>query len=229
MPAVAQLRSAQEVLNWYNAQDENAWELYRFAVAAKNRQNLFYGKDKADGATKLQSELMSIQPDDSENYVIVLGVVKGAKEKTFEPLISKVFVVNEKPYGVMAGMVQPVYSRQNDLNAEILNEIRALRAERLAEAEAEAEDEIEEEEAQTPGSILAGMMNTPQFQTIVFNLLQGLAGNLMQPKVQHVAGTMDIEQILQTLYRKGVTPDDLAKLAAMPESQITMLLSMLRK
>jgi hypothetical protein len=38
-----------------------------------------------------------------------------------------------------------------------------------------------------------------------------------------------VEQIIQTLFSKGVTADDLAKLAAMPQAQIAMLLSMLRK
>jgi len=50
--------------------------------------------------------------------------------------------------------------------------------------------------------------------------------------VQAVSGThteADIAQILQTLYAKGVTPDDLGKLAAMDQKQISFLLQMLRK
>jgi transcription initiation factor IIE alpha subunit len=57
------------------------------------------------------------------------------------------------------------------------------------------------------------------------NIVSGFAA----PKVQHVSGTQDMEQIIQTLFSKGVTADDLEKLAAMPQAQISMLLSMLRK
>lgn len=231
MPAVAQLRSAPEVLNWYNQQEQSAWELYRFAAVPKNRQALYYGKDKDDGFQKLQTELNSIHADDCENYVIVLGSVKGAKEKAFEAQFSKVFVVNERPYGVMAGMpgMPPMYAmgRPADQNTEILNEIRALRAERMQELE--AQDDEEEEQPVTPASILAGMMQQPQVQQMLIAMLGNLVSSFSAPKVQHVSGTQDIEQIIQTLFSKGVTADDLAKLAAMPDSQISFLLSMLRK
>jgi hypothetical protein len=105
-----------------------------------------------------------------------------------------------------------------------------MRAERLAEIEEEEEEE--EETPVTPGSILAGMLQQPRVQEMLINALAGMAGGLMRPRVQAVSGThteQDMEQILQTLFSKGVTPDDLVKLAAMPQSQITMLLSMLRK
>lgn len=232
MPAVAQLRTAQDVLNWYNEQNECCFELYRFAAVPKNRQALYYGKDKEDGLQKLQSELSHIQSDDCENYVLVIGTLKGAKDKTFEAQFSKVFVINEKPFGVMAGMpgVYGINKQQQDINNEILNEIRALRAERLQEME-EEEEEPEEEPA-SPQSILAGMMQTPQVQQMLIAMLGNLVSSFSAPKVQHVSGThteTDIEKIVQTLFSKGVTPDDLSKLAAMPESQISMLLSMLRK
>lgn len=231
MPAVAQLRSAPEVLNWYNQQEQCAWELYRFAAVPKNRQALYYGKDKDDGYQKLQTELSSIHSDDCENYVLVIGSVKGAKDKAFEAQFSKVFVVNERPYGVMAGMpgMAPIYGvnkQQESINNEILNEIRALRAERMQELE---EDQEEEEQPVTPTSILAGMMQQPQVQQMLIAMLGNLVSSFSAPKVQHVSGTQDMEQILQTLFSKGVTADDLAKLAAMPDSQITFLLSMLRK
>lgn len=227
MPAVAQLRSAAEVLNWYNEQDECAWELYRFNAVAKNRQAIYYGKSKEDGYSKLQSELSHIHNDDCENYVLVIGSVKGAKDKTFEAQFSKVFVVNEKQYQPMGGMpaVYGVSRQQQDMNTEILNELRALRAERLQEVE----EEEEEEQPATPSSILAGMLQTPQVQNMLIAMLGNLVSSFSAPKVQHVSGTQDVEQILQTLFSKGVTADDLAKLAAMPEGQITMLLSMLRK
>jgi hypothetical protein len=60
-------------------------------------------------------------------------------------------------------------------------------------------------------------------------MLGNIVSSFSAPKVQHVSGTQDLEQIIQTLFSKGVTADDLEKLAAMPQAQISMLLSMLRK
>jgi hypothetical protein len=122
-----------------------------------------------------------------------------------------------------------VSNQQAQINNEILNEIRALRAERLAEIDEEDEETEEEEAPATPSSILAGMLQQPQVQQLLITALGNLVGNFARPRVQAVSGTQDIETTLQILFSKGVTADDLAKLAAMPESQITMLLSMLRK
>lgn len=224
MPATAQLRNLSEVLDWYNEQPQAAWKLYRFSISQKNITGAYDGKDKDEGYQKLCRELQYIKADDYNNFVI--GIFNDKDKEKATPAISKVFVVNEAPLGMIAGY--GVSNQQAQINNEVLNEIRALRAERLAEMEEEA-DEEEEEEPQTPGSILAGMLQQPQFQQIIMNVLQGFANNMVTPKVQHVSGTQDMEQIIQTLFSKGVTADDLAKLAAMPQSQISMLLTMLRK
>jgi transcription initiation factor IIE alpha subunit len=73
------------------------------------------------------------------------------------------------------------------------------------------------------------MLQQPQVQQMLIAMLGSIVSSFSAPKVQHVSGTQDIEQIVQTLFSKGVTADDLAKLAAMPQAQISMLLSMLRK
>jgi hypothetical protein len=225
MAATAQLRSASAVLNWYNEQPQAAWKLYRFSVMPRNITGAYDGKDKDEGYQKLQSELSLISSDDYNNFV--LGIFNDKDKEKSTPALNKVFVCNEAPVGMIAGY--GVSNQQAQINNEILNEIRALRAERLAEMDAEDdEDEVEEAEAPaTPATILAGFLQDPQFRQM---LMQGL-GNLLspRPRVQAVSGTQDIETTLQILFSKGVTTDDLAKLAAMPESQITMLLSMLRK
>jgi len=227
MAATAQLRSASAVLNWYNDQPQAAFKLYRFSVMPKNITGAYDGKSKDEGYEKLQSELALIANDDYNNFVLGLFNEKDKEKAT--PAINKVFTVNDAPLGMMAGY--GVNPQQAQINNEILNEIRAMRAERLAEIEEEEEEE-EEETPVTPGSILAGMLQQPRVQEMLINALAGMAGGLMRPRVQAVSGThteQDMEQILQTLFSKGVTPDDLVKLAAMPQSQITMLLSMLRK
>ena len=224
MAATAQLRTAGAVLNWYNEQPQAAWKLYRFSVMPRNITGAYDGKDKDEGYQKLQSELALISSDDYNNFV--LGIFNDKDKEKATPALNKVFVVNEAPVGMIAGY--GVSNQQAQINNEILNEIRALRAERLAEMDDEDEEE-EEEKPATPGSILAGMLQQPQVQQLLITALGNLVGNFARPRVQAVSGTQDLETTLQILFSKGVTADDLAKLAAMPESQITMLLSMLRK
>jgi len=229
MAATAQLRSESAVLNWYNDQPQAAFKLYRFSVMPKNITGAYDGKSKEEGYEKLQSELALIANDDYNNFV--LGLFNDKDKEKATPAINKVFTVNEAPLGMVAGY--GVSNQQAQINNEILNEIRAMRAERLAEIEEdETEEEEEEEQPVTPGSILAGMLQQPRVQELLINALTGMVGSMARPRVQAVSGThteQDMEQILQTLFSKGVTPDDLMKLAAMPQSQITMLLSMLRK
>jgi hypothetical protein len=225
MAATAQLRTAGAVLNWYNEQPQAAWKLYRFSVMPRNITGAYDGKDKDEGYQKLQSELALISSDDYNNFV--LGIFNDKDKEKATPALNKVFVVNEAPVGMIAGY--GVSNQQAQINNEILNEIRALRAERLAEMDEEEESEEEEEKPVTPGSILAGMLQQPQVQQLLIAALGNFVGNFSRPRVAAVSGTQDIETTLQILFSKGVTADDLAKLAAMPESQITMLLSMLRK
>ena len=224
MAATAQLRNASAVLNWYNEQPQAAWKIFRFSVMAKNITGAYDGKSKDEGYEKLQTELSYISPDDYNNFV--LGLYNDKDKERVAPAINKVFVLNEAPLGMIAGY--GVSNQQAQVNNEILNEIRALRAERLAELEADEEEE-EAEQPVTPSSILAGMLQQPQVQQMLIAMLGNLVNSFSAPKVQHVSGTQDVEQIIQTLFSKGVTADDLAKLAAMPRAQIAMLLSMLRK
>jgi hypothetical protein len=228
MAATAQLRSATAVLNWYADQPQAAFKLYRFSVMPKNITGAYDGKSKDEGYEKLQSELALIASDDYNNFVLGLFSEKD-KEKSI-PAINKVFTVNDAPLGMVAGYGVSNYQAQ--VNNEILNEIRALRAERLADAEERAQEPDDDEVEMTPSTILAGMLQQPRVQDLLINALSGLVNNFTRPKVQAVSGTHtneDIANILQTLYSKGVTPEDLAKLAAMSQSQINMLLTMLRK
>jgi hypothetical protein len=225
MAATAQLRNASAVLNWYNEQPQAAWKIFRFSVMAKNITGAYDGKSKDEGYEKLQTELSYISPDDYNNFV--LGLYNDKDKERVSPAINKVFVLNEAPLGMIAGY--GVSNQQAQVNNEILNEIRALRAERMAELETDDEEEEEAEQPVTPSSILAGMLQQPQVQQMLIAMLGNIVSGFAAPKVQHVSGTQDMEQIIQTLFSKGVTADDLEKLAAMPQAQISMLLSMLRK
>lgn len=225
MASTAQLRSKSAVLNWYSEQPQAAWKIFRFSVMAKNITGAYDGKSKEDGLEKLERELEFIAPDDYNNFV--LGLYNDKDKERVAPAINKVFVLNEAPVGMIAGY--GVSNQQAQINNEILNEIRALRAERINELEAEDEEEEEKEQPVTPSSILAGMLQQPQVQQMLIAMLGNIVSSFTAPKVQHVSGTQDMEQVIQTLFSKGVTADDLAKLAAMPQAQISMLLTMLRK
>lgn len=192
---------------------------------AKNITGAYDGKSKEDGLEKLERELEFIAPDDYNNFV--LGLYNDKDKERVAPAINKVFVLNEAPVGMIAGY--GVSNQQAQINNEILNEIRALRAERINELEADDEEEEEKEQPVTPSSILAGMLQQPQVQQMLIAMLGNIVSSFTAPKVQHVSGTQDMEQVIQTLFSKGVTADDLAKLAAMPQAQISMLLTMLRK
>ena len=235
MAAKPQFRTSQEVLNYYNEQDEPAWEIHRFAVSgSKNRDAIYYGTDKDTGLRKLSDELASKQSDDCENYVLLLG---NMVKKEFVPVYSKVFTPYPRPDNmpvVGAYGMQPY--AQNQALTEILNELRAQRAERLAELKededdlAEPEDDnmlADKEKMEKIVNQIHGIMTSP-----VATAVLSMIGMFNKPKIQHLAGTHttdDVNKIVETLLSKGVTPDDLAKLADMDQKQIDFLLSMLRK
>jgi len=239
MPATAQLRSANAVLNWYNDQDQSAWKIYRFTVADKNCTDQYLKNSKEEGLERLQNALSHIAPDDYENYVIAVFNDKDKDKKT--PAINKVFVVNERPAGmaVMAGY-GGISPQQQQINTQILNEIRALREDRISEID-EDEDEAGDD------SIVAGDPVERNIKTIlavanspiVIGLLTKFMPDIAQyippvpsEPVQAVAGTVsaeDLQKTIETLFGKGVTPEDLQKLASLPKAQIGMLLGMLRK
>lgn len=229
MPATAQLRSANAVLNWYNDQDQSAWKIYRFTVAPKNCTDQYNGISKEDGYEKLQTALSYITPDDYENYVLS---VFSPKDKDLKNSMSKVFVINERPAGMGAMAGYGISPQQHQINTEILNELRALREQRITD---EAEDEDDEDESIVAGSDterildkVNGIINNP----MIAQLLGMLVPAMVNRPAQQISGTHtaeDLQKILETLFSKGVTPEDLAKLAAMDQGQITFLLGMLRK
>ena len=235
MAAKAQFRTSQEVLNYYNEQDEPAWEIHRFAVSgSKNRDAIYYGTDKDTGLRKLTDELASKQSDDTENYVLLLG---NMVKKEFVPVYSKVFTPNPKLDNapIMGGYGMQPYGQNQAIN-EILNELRAQRAERMAELK-EEEDELAEPE---DDGILAGQERVEKLVNQIHGIMTSpvttavlsMMGMFNKQPVQQLAGTHttdDVQHIVDTLLSKGVTPDDLAKLASMDQKQIDFLLSMLRK
>lgn len=218
-----QKSSLTAVLSWYNNQDETAFRIFR-----GNKENdaffcdAYTGTDKEEGEMSLVKSLNEIEPTDYNVYFLKLYPV-AVKAKKTGPGIT--FQLHSQQ------AVGAVYQNPGQYQAmnEILSEIRALREERIADPEEE-----EEEAPATPGGILAGILQTPAVQNMLVNMLSGIMSNIMAPKpapIQAVAGieTDDLSEIIKTLLSKGVTVNDLAKLAAMDQGQINFLLSMLRK
>ena len=220
-----QKSNAGAVLSWYENQDETAFKIFR-----GNKENDAYftdgytGSDKDLGYQQLSKALAEIEPTDYNVYFVKLYPSNPKAKKSGAGVTFQL-------HSPSMGNVSAAPGQYQAMN-EILSEIRALRAERIAEMEGDEEEETEEETPATPSSILAGIMQQPQVQSMIVNLITSMAGNFMKPApVKQIAGVEpdDIAKSLEILMSKGVTPQDLAKLAEMDQGQINFLLSMLRK
>ena len=220
-----QKSSLSAVLSWYNNQDDAAFRIFR-----GNKENDAYfcdgytGSDREEGEMALAKALSEIEPTDYNVYFLKL-YPSNPKAKKSAPGIT--FQLHSQTIGA-------IYQQPGQYQAmnEILSEIRALRQERMAEMDTDDEEE-EAEAPATPASILAGILQTPQVQSVLINVLTSMAGTLMTKStpVKAVAGVEpdEISKSIEVLLSKGVTADDLARLAAMDQGQINFLLSMLRK
>ena len=220
-----QKSSLSAVLSWYNNQDDAAFRIFR-----GNKENDAYfcdgytGSDREEGEMALAKALSEIEPTDYNVYFLKL-YPSNPKAKKSAPGIT--FQLHSQTIGA-------IYQQPGQYQAmnEILSEIRALRQERMAEMDTDDEEE-ETEAPATPTTILAGILQTPQVQSVLINVLTSMAGTLMTKStpVKAVAGVEpdDISKSIEVLLSKGVTADDLARLAAMDQGQINFLLSMLRK
>ena len=93
------------------------------------------------------------------------------------------------------------------------------------------------------GNFLGALLGNPAVQSIIANLLTNITANVVTNQAQnnmqtfqrptHLAGAdietteLEIAQILEALFDKGVTIEHLRKLASYPKAKITMLLTML--
>lgn len=225
-----QKSSASSVLDWYNDQDEIGWRIFMGRTPKPaNFHAGFTGSDKEEGLDRLNEALMKIEPTDYGYYCIQL-ISKSKAKDALAPMCN--FQIHQPPVPSYGGGGS--YSSMN----EVLSEIRALRAERMRE---ESEDEDDQEEVgsvqpQQPSvqALIAGVLAHPQITNLIVTAITNLAGNMIKPAQQPVTAVAgvevdSIEQSIQILLSKGVTPEDLAKLAAMEQGQINFLLTMLRK
>jgi hypothetical protein len=211
-----------DILDWYENQKESMFKIFVGFKEDYCRYE-YDGNDKEEGFALLNQYLNDIKKNVENTNKYLLQVYGGAKSAKAANKKGITFQLNRSISSV--GNV----STNDSAMREVLAELRALRAERF---DREVEEEAEEAEEQ-PQSILAGIMNHPQIQTMLMQVVGNIAASFMKPNVPSakLAGIEedDIDKILKVLFDKGVTKDDLVKLASMDQSQISMLLTMLRK
>jgi hypothetical protein len=212
-----------DVIDWYDNQKESAFKIFVGFKEDYCRYE-YDGNDKEEGCSSLIQYLNDIKKNTENTNKYLLQVYGGAKSGKSSTKKGITFQLNRS-----ASSVGSVSSGNDLVMREVLNELRELRAERFNRDIEDAEGEEEEEK---PQGILAGLMAQPQIQTMIMQIVGNIAAAFVKPMPNtKLAGVDDgdIEKILQILFDKGVTIDDLGKLASMDKSQITMLLTMLRK
>ena len=233
-----ELHNAEDILNYYDQYDEAGYSVYAGHKPDQSYCRFTYtGADKVLGREKLQEALASVLSNPDNTNVYLLQIL-GNKGKKTEVLNSITFQLNK------AQSIMP-YQQMGAYQPNMMNEINALRSEIAALKMQQDLDEDEEEEPEEE-NFLAGLMKSPQIQTMILSQL----GNLFAPgqKVTHVAGiekteTManeteidNEERIYDAVERLKLVDDQLAsdlellcEMAETDKFQFNFLLKMLRK
>jgi len=234
-----ELHNAEDILNYYDQYDEAGYSVYAGHKPDQAYCRFTYtGSDKVLGREKLQEALASVLSNPDNTNVYLLQIL-GNKGKKTEVLNSITFQLNK------AQSIMP-YQQMGGFNPNLMNEINALRSEIAAlkmQQEIEEEDEDEEPEEE---NFLAGLMKSPQVQTMILSQLSSLFAPTQ--KVTHVAGiekteTManeteidNEERIYDAVERLKLVDDQLAsdlellcEMAETDKMQFNFLLKMLRK
>ena len=221
-----QKTSANAVLSWYDKQDNIKFIIYR---GIKENDSLvcggYFGADKDEGLAYLDQFMSEVEPTDYNIYFLKTQPNKSTS-KIATPGITFQLYKSESNY--MAGIGA---AANTQVMNEVLNEIRALRAERLAELQ--SDDEEEEEEKEEANDPVGQILKEPQVKQM---LIGALASMFMpkQPQTIQAMGAIEtdkdaVNNVVEILLQKGATVEDLQKLAAMDQGQFNWLLTMLRK
>lgn len=196
--------------------------------------------DIHDASEKLREELTNIRKGNTAIFTIkqFRSVPKTGLKKTTEPDYLSTYKQgysdeeksayrsekrsNNEPMSEMLHMIM-------EQNKQLQNEIMALRM-----AQSDDDDEIEDKAESS--SMLGSVIGHPAIQQLLINIASNLVANTATQNVNPMynrptamAGIdVEFESIIEQLQSKGVTPDDLQKLADMPTEKISFLLQMLR-
>jgi hypothetical protein len=233
----AQKSSSDGVLSWYDDQEHANYIIYRHNTKGETAR--YEGGDKETGAHRLNRFLTEIEPSDYAIYILQL--IPGSKKKDATAPSVTFQLYKKEPFAY----AQPNNYAMN----ELLSEIRAMKGRRNREDLDEEEDQEDDQVMAgpidgskpinflNPGQALAGILAHPMIQNLLVTGIVNFMGKAMNSNtpapVTAVSGveedSSDMAKSLEILLSKGVTPTDLAKLAAMDQGQINFLLSMLRK
>ena len=240
-PNKAFLTGTDAVMQWYDTNAKtNLW-----SVNDSKGDILFYyaGNDENEAREHLENNLRMAEQQGVEATLTLRIHPKMPKSGYFEKKDTGMVVTHFRPTSFNPISYQPM-NQMGAYQPNLMNEINALRSEIAALKMQQDLDEDEEEEPEEE-NFLAGLIKSPQIQTMILSQL----GNLFAPnqKVTHVAGiqteTMtketevdNEERIYEAVERLKLIDDQLASdlelLCEMGETdkmQFNFLLKMLRK
>ena len=204
------------VLDWYQLQDCTNWVIYHKKPEYIKHS---YKKGDADEALEhLEHCLNDLKGDSTNTNDYVLRCDTKTKTDKEKPHLIFKLNTDSQTVGAFPGQYQPTN--------EILSRLNAIEARLIDE---EIDDLEEEEQPRGTESILAGILEKPEVQNMLIGALTGIASSFIQPKVTAVSGVGEdqLDDILHTLFSKGVKVEHLRKLADMPKAKIQMLIGML--
>ena len=240
-PNKAFLTGTDAVMQWYDTNAKtNLW-----SVNDSKGDILFYysGNDENEAREHLENNLRMAEQQGVEATLTLRIHPKMPKSGYFEKKDTGMVVTHFRPTSFNPISYQPM-NQMGAYQPKLMNEINALRSE-IAALKMQQDMEEDEEEEPEEENFLAGLMKSPQIQTMILSQL----GNLFAPnqKVTHVAGiqteTMtketevdNEERIYEAVERLKLIDDQLASdlelLCEMGETdkmQFNFLLKMLRK
>lgn len=239
-PNKAFLTGTDAVMQWYDTNAKtNLW-----SVNDSKGDILFYysGNDENEAREHLENNLRMAEQQGVEATLTLRIHPKMPKSGYFEKKDTGMVVTHFRPTSFNPISYQPM-NQMGAYQPNLMNEINALRSE-IAALKMQQDMEQDEEEEPEEENFLAGLMKSPQIQTMILSQL----GNLFAPnqKVTHVAGiekpetmTNEVdneERIYEAVERLKLLDDQLASdlelLCEMGETdkmQFNFLLKMLRK
>lgn len=215
-----------------------------YVVCDTKGEKIWWNDEESDinnAAELLYQDLSLIRQGNTATYVIkhFKKLPAGGFKKTSEPDCISTFKKEFRTEPERMEYRQNMYNSNN----ELLQEIRSMREDfRQLQLASSIEDNIEDddklEQESESKSLIGAILGNPNIQVILSNLLTNITANLITPQTKvmaqphALAGTdakeIPLENILQDLFSKGVTIEDLHKLSQMPAEKIASLLSMLR-
>jgi hypothetical protein len=239
-PNKAFLTGTDAVMQWYDTNAKtNLW-----SVNDSKGDILFYysGNDENEAREHLENNLRMAEQQGVEATLTLRIHPKMPKSGYFEKKDTGMVVTHFRPTSFNPISYQPM-NQMGAYQPNLMNEINALRSE-IAALKMQQDMQEDEEEEPEEENFIAGLMKSPQMQSILISQL----GNLFAPqqKVTHVAGiekpetmTNEVdneERIYEAVERLKLLDDQLASdlelLCEMGETdkmQFNFLLKMLRK